>query len=86
MDSGTGELMGDYKTYTFGEPQPRPEPFKVGELSDAVHLDTSGAVVFPGGMMHSESFRFLCGELAYQELLKRPRVQSEYTDEELDRA
>ena len=76
--------MTEYRTYKFPE-QPRPEPFNAGELSQAVHLDTNGVVIFPGGMMHPESFRFLVGEQAYQELLARPRVQSEYTDEELSK-
>lgn len=59
------------------------KPLEAGQLSAAVHLDTNGAVVFPGGMMHPKSFRDICGEQAYQELLARPRVQSEYTAEEL---
>lgn len=54
------------------------------KLADNVHLDTNGVVVFPGGMMHPYSFRDLMGEEAYQELLARPRVQSEYTEEELN--
>lgn len=72
-----------YKTFTFGEPPPM-EPLKEGELSQAVHMDTNGVVVFPGGCMHPFSFRDIAGEAAYQELLKRPRVQSEYTEEELN--
>lgn len=56
-----------------------------GELSQDVHLDINGVVCFPGGWMHPESFKFLCGETAYKELLARPRVQSEFTDEGLSR-
>ena len=76
--------MTDYRKHTFPK-MPRPAPIAADELSQAVHLDTQGAVIFPGGMMHPESFRFLAGEEAYQALLKRPRVQSEYTDEELSK-
>jgi hypothetical protein len=75
--------MSDFVKFTFPK-QPPTEPLKAGELSQAVHLDTNGVVIFPGGMMHPYSFRDICGEEAYQELLKRPRVQSEYTDEELN--
>ena len=56
-----------------------------GLASNAVRLDTNGVVIFPGGMMHPQSFRFLCGDAAYEALLALPRVQSEYTDEELSR-
>ena len=55
-----------YKTFTFGE-MPPCAPLKEGELSQAVHLDTNGVVIFPGGMMHTESFRFIAGDAVYQE-------------------
>jgi hypothetical protein len=79
----SGRNSMPYKTFTFGE-MPKCEPLKDGELSQAVHLDTNGVVVFPGGWMHPFSFRDIAGEAAYQELMKRPRVQSEYTEEELN--
>lgn len=75
--------MTEYRKYTFAEKDMALRITVGGKLSDAVHLDTNGVVIFPGGMMHPESFRFLVGEHGYQELLKRPRVQSEYTDDEL---
>jgi hypothetical protein len=59
------------------------ERIAFGLASEAVRLDTNGVVIFPGGMMHPKSYRDICGEAAYQALLKLPRVQSEYTDEEL---
>lgn len=43
-------------------------------------LTVEGAVKFDGGYMHPETYRQLMGEAAYQELLKGPIVQSEYTD------
>lgn len=59
------------------------------KLAEGVNLDTNGVVVIhTNGMnawMHPESFRDIMGDEAYQELLKRPRVQSEYTDEELSK-
>ncbi len=58
-------------------------------LAENVHLDTNGVVVFNvdgmAGWMHPYSFREIAGEEAYQELLARPRVQSEYTAEELEK-
>lgn len=47
-------------------------------LNPDAHLDTEGAVIFPGGIMHPYSFRDIFGEDAYQELLARPRVPSPY--------
>ena len=63
----------------------RTKKLKAGELSQTVHLDTNGVVCFPGGWMHPFSFRYIAGEAAYQELLKRPRAQGEYTEEELSK-
>jgi hypothetical protein len=54
-----------------------------GKLAEGVNLDTNGAVVFPSGMMHPFSFRDMFPEL-WEELLARPRVQSLYTEEELN--
>jgi hypothetical protein len=58
------------------------------KLPESVNLDTNGVVVINTGVirawMHPYSFRDIYGEEAYQELLKRPRVQSEYTEEELN--
>ena len=57
-------------------------------LREGIHLDTNGVVVYAVdgivGWMHPISFREMFGEELYQELLARPRVQSEYTPEELD--
>jgi hypothetical protein len=82
----SGRNQMPYRKYTVCDNKERltnAGALKAGELSQAVHLDTNGVVRFPGGMMHPESFRFIAGEQAYQELLARPRVQSEYTEEEL---
>ena len=51
-------------------------------LKEGVNLTVGGAVKFPGGYMHPESFRNLWGEEAYQELLERPRVVCEYDYED----
>lgn len=51
-------------------------------LHPDVHLTVAGAVMFPGGFMHPDSFREIMGEEAWQELLKRPRIVSEYDEEE----
>jgi hypothetical protein len=53
-------------------------------LKEGVNLTVGGAVKFPGGYMHPESFRNLWGEEAYQELLERPRVVCEYDYEDED--
>ena len=74
--------MVKYRKYTICDNLVRLH--NAGALSDAVHLDTNGVVCFPGGYMHPGSFRYIAGEEAYQALLARPRVQSEYTDEELE--
>jgi hypothetical protein len=62
---------------------------KMSKLAEVVNLDTNGVVVFSVGKMHGwmhpGTFRAMMGEEAYQELLARPRVQSEYTDEELNK-
>lgn len=61
------------------------------KLAEGVNLDTNGVVVIFDavhhfkGWMHPLSFREEYGEEAYQELLARPRVQSEYTEEELSK-
>jgi hypothetical protein len=66
-----------YRRYTWADNKDRltnAGALNAGELSQAVHLDANGVmVIFPGGWMHPGSFRFIAGEQAYQELLKRPR-------------
>ena len=47
-------------------------------LKPDVHLDTEGAVNFPGGFMNPLAFREMFGEEMWQELLARPRVPSPY--------
>jgi len=71
-----------YTKYIMPESESRADLGPDSKVSDVVYLDTNGVVVFPGGWMHPESFRFLVGEDAYQELLKRPRVQSEFSERE----
>jgi hypothetical protein len=61
----------------------------ISKLAKGVNLDTNGVVVISDGehfrgWMHPYAFRDIMGEEAYQELLARPRVQSEYTEEELN--
>lgn len=58
-----------------------------GKLAKGVNLDTNGVVVLTDGehflgWMHPYSFRDMFPEF-WEELLARPRVQSEYTEEEL---
>ena len=63
------------------------------KIAEGVNLDTNGVVVYTingpygpiHGWMHPKAFRDIMGDAAYQELLARPRVQSEYTDEELSK-
>ncbi len=75
--------MSVYRRYTWADPIERLK--NAGATSDAVRLDTNGVVKFPGGWMHPNSFRAICGDAAYEALLKLPRVQSEYTAEELEK-
>ena len=50
-----------------------------GELHEDVRLSIGGVVIGPRGMMmHPESFRETFGEIAYQELLARPRIVTSY--------
>ena len=57
------------------------------EFAEGVNLDTNGVVVInidgiSRAWMHPFSFRDMWPE-HWEELLARPRVQSEFTDEEL---
>lgn len=57
------------------------------KLAEGVNLDTNGVVVLTAngvrlGWMHPFQFRDMFPE-HWEELLARPRVQSEYTEEEL---
>ena len=57
------------------------------KLAEGVNLDTNGVVVITSsagfhGWMHPYTFRERFPDL-WEELLARPRVQSEYTDTEL---
>jgi hypothetical protein len=48
-------------------------------LKEGVCLTNDGVVFIPGGgYMHPYALRDLLGEDAYQELLARPRIASEY--------
>lgn len=50
-----------------------------GELHKDVRLSVGGVVIGPRGiMMHPESFREVFGEIAFQELLARPRIVTSY--------
>lgn len=55
----------------------------------SANLDTNGVVVISENgvllaWMHPSTYRDFAGEPAFQEMVARPRVQSEYTPEELE--
>lgn len=50
-------------------------------LRDDIRLTVSGVVWVPGiGFLHPETFRLCCGNAAYRELLRRPRVVTAYDE------
>lgn len=50
-------------------------------VRDDIRITVEGVVVVPGwGYMHPLAYRDMAGEEAYQELLAKPRVLSEYTN------
>ncbi len=74
---------GTFKTYLI-DPEVVAAVSEHVQLSRAVHLSEDGIVLFPGGAMHPESFRFIVGDEAYQYLLKQPRVPSPIRWEQTD--
>ena len=61
----------------------RPGRFSL-PLRDDIRLTVSGVVWIPGmGFMHSATFKDTCGNAAYRELLRRPRVVTAYDRPEL---
>jgi hypothetical protein len=54
----------------------------MGDIGSPV-LSVAGVVVIPGwGCMHPYTYRDICGEEAYQELITGPRVVTEYDVED----
>jgi hypothetical protein len=48
-------------------------------MRDDIRLSVSGVVIIPGfGFIHPQCFRDIAGQEALEELLRRPRVVTEY--------